>query len=324
MSSWVSRNGIHDFNKIPLAPPGTKVIVHSKPSKRASWAYHGVNGWYIGGSYEHYRCVRCYIPSTRSEISCDTVTFIPSYVPIPETCIDDHIKKSSEDWTQLLYSKTPIQPAITSNNTKEALIQISQLLNRDSAIIKQLPNATSEGGVVTLKNNKCDNKAKQKPMADEEFNALLQSIKKSEAFNIHPTPKAQSTYTSISLPTTRQSIITPNSIGRPRLQKYQHGILSKSDIARNLLAQNMIQINHIFDANGKAMSIDTLLKSENAIIWENALSNELGRLVQGINSIIGNDALDFILKSDVPKNKIVTYARMVCEIRPFKNEQFRV
>ena len=179
-------------------------------------------------------------------------------------------------------------------------------------------------------------------MTDEEFNALLQSIKKSEAnlppppiqqyktisklpiqYSI-PTPKAQSTYTSTSLPTTRQSTVTPNSIGRPRLQNYQHDVSSKSDIARNLLAQNMIQINHIFDANGKAMSIDTLLKSENAIIWENALSSELGRLAQGISSIIGNDALDFILKSDVPKNKIVTYAQMVCDIRPFKNEQFRV
>ena len=88
LSSWSYLNGNHHFYKEALAPPGTKIIVHSKPSKRASWAYHGVQGWYIGGAPEHYRCVRCYIPSTRSEISCDTVTFIPSYVPLPETSID--------------------------------------------------------------------------------------------------------------------------------------------------------------------------------------------------------------------------------------------
>ena len=32
--------GVHDFNKTPLAPPGTKGIVHSKPDKQASWAFH--------------------------------------------------------------------------------------------------------------------------------------------------------------------------------------------------------------------------------------------------------------------------------------------
>jgi hypothetical protein len=31
-------NGTFDFNKTPLAPPGTKVIVHEKPQVRQSWA----------------------------------------------------------------------------------------------------------------------------------------------------------------------------------------------------------------------------------------------------------------------------------------------
>ena len=58
----------------------------------------------------------------------------------------------------------------------------------------------------------------------------------------------------------------------------------------------MIQVNHIFDLDGKVMSIDALLRSENAIIWEQALSNELGRLAQGIGAIVGNDAIEFIYK----------------------------
>ena len=71
------------------------------------------------------------------------------------------------------------------------------------------------------------------------------------------------------------------------------------------------------------MSIDDLLKSHNADIWANALSNELGRLAQGIGSIIGNDAIEFISKNDVPPDKMVTYARMVCDIRQFKAEKYR-
>ena len=39
--------GSFDFNATPLAPPGTKVIIHSKPGNRASWDANGKEGWYI-------------------------------------------------------------------------------------------------------------------------------------------------------------------------------------------------------------------------------------------------------------------------------------
>ena len=37
-------NGTFNFNKVPLAPPGKKIIIHEKPSQRPAWAPHGVNG----------------------------------------------------------------------------------------------------------------------------------------------------------------------------------------------------------------------------------------------------------------------------------------
>ena len=46
--TWAYFNGVFDFNKTPLAPSDTKVISYSKPDKRVSWAYHGVEGWYVG------------------------------------------------------------------------------------------------------------------------------------------------------------------------------------------------------------------------------------------------------------------------------------
>ena len=44
LSPWAYINGVFDFNKTPLAPPGTKMVFHSKPDQRASWAFHGVEG----------------------------------------------------------------------------------------------------------------------------------------------------------------------------------------------------------------------------------------------------------------------------------------
>ena len=47
--------------------------------------------------------------------------------------------------------------------------------------------------------------------------------------------------------------------------------------------------------------------------WNFSLSNELGRLAQGINSIKGNNIINFTARSEVPLDRIVTYANMVCD-----------
>ena len=75
--------GQFDFNSTPLAPPGTKVLVHSKPDNRASWDPNGKEGWYIGPSPNHYRCMKCFMPSARSEIHADTIVFFSEADPIP-------------------------------------------------------------------------------------------------------------------------------------------------------------------------------------------------------------------------------------------------
>ena len=33
LSAHAYLSGVHDFNKMPLAPPGTKELIHSKPNK---------------------------------------------------------------------------------------------------------------------------------------------------------------------------------------------------------------------------------------------------------------------------------------------------
>jgi hypothetical protein len=42
MSSYAQLNGHFDFNRTPMAPPGTRVIAHDKPDQRSSWDPHGI------------------------------------------------------------------------------------------------------------------------------------------------------------------------------------------------------------------------------------------------------------------------------------------
>ena len=73
LSAYAALQGNFDFNATPTAPPGTKVVVHEKATNRKLWAGHGTEAWYIGPSLEHYRCFKCYMPTTYNEQDADTV-----------------------------------------------------------------------------------------------------------------------------------------------------------------------------------------------------------------------------------------------------------
>ena len=64
LSAYAALFGNYDFNKMPMAPPGTRVIVHEKPGNRKTYTGHGTEDWYIGPSPDHYRCFKCYMPTT--------------------------------------------------------------------------------------------------------------------------------------------------------------------------------------------------------------------------------------------------------------------
>jgi len=85
LSAYAHVNGEFDYNKTPLAPPGTEVIVHEKPKQRGSWDDHGIKGWYLEPAINHYRCYICYLPSTNGERISDTVEFFPHLTPMSLT-----------------------------------------------------------------------------------------------------------------------------------------------------------------------------------------------------------------------------------------------
>jgi hypothetical protein len=69
--------GQYDFNRSPMAPPGTRIIAHETPNRRRTWAPHGQYGWYIGPALEHYRCYTVYITKTKGERVVEIVDFFP-------------------------------------------------------------------------------------------------------------------------------------------------------------------------------------------------------------------------------------------------------
>ena len=121
-----------DFNKTPLLPPGTNILVHSKPTQRKSWEFHGQQGWYVAPAPHHYRCVTCYIPSKHREIVSDTIKIIPNYVPIPQTNIDEYIKEKLLTIFKLLQQQKPSISPIEYPHSQSALLKTAEILHNNN------------------------------------------------------------------------------------------------------------------------------------------------------------------------------------------------
>ena len=82
----------------------------------------------------------------------------------------------------------------------------------------------------------------------------------------------------------------------------------------------------IDEKTGKSLEYRELIKRpETRETWFRSLSNEIGRLAQGIRDIKGTDTIFFIPKYEIPKDRLkdITYARIVVDYKPHKLEKNR-
>ena len=101
LSAYAHLEGAHNYNKVPLAPPGTRVVILKKVGQQKLWDFHAQLGWYIGPALEHYRCYRCHIPSTGKEIITDTVRFLPQKLQFPEENFEERLIRSFTKLTNI-------------------------------------------------------------------------------------------------------------------------------------------------------------------------------------------------------------------------------
>jgi hypothetical protein len=59
-------------------------------------------------------------------------------------------------------------------------------------------------------------------------------------------------------------------------------------------------------------------------LWKRGFDNECGRLFQGIRDIPGTDTCFFIELTNVPKDRNITYGKIVCDYKAHKKEKERV
>ena len=341
--------GEFNFNATPLAPPGTKVLIHKKPSDRTSWGPHGRQGWYIG------RCVTCFVPDTRKELISDTVTFLPSQYKFPEITTDDFLKQAATDIISILCKPPPstVPSLEAGDTTKNALLKIAESLNRikDYPTTLAIPPPPLSTPAPLVPDKVLPAPPSTVPIIPQEHLAPLPRVAIQVPLQLPstvPPPRVASKLLlkpTLARPTRIKPAASTLRSDKPYIQQryglrptqaknYSHNFRARA--ATHLIAQHIYSINHptsnpsqscmhIFNDAGKKQSLDDLLTGTQKDVWSKSLSNELGRLAQGnIHGIKATDTIDFIHKNDVPRDRKVTYANFDINYRPLKSEKYRV
>ena len=102
LSAYAQLEGTFDFTCTPLAPTGTRVIIHEKPTNRQTWAPHGTDGWYLDPALNHYQCYRIWVPRTHTECIVDTISFFPKAVPLPKLTHKDAAIQAARELAHVL------------------------------------------------------------------------------------------------------------------------------------------------------------------------------------------------------------------------------
>ena len=145
LSAYALLEGEFNFNRTPLAPPGTKALVFSDPDTRASWETHAKDAWYVGPALNHYRCFRFWMPKTRAFQIAKTAKFFPTYSTIPTITHEDNLVMAAQEFIKALQ-----QQNIKNQNTfaplkQNALKQLSDIFNEATGVQKvtDVPSNTS-------------------------------------------------------------------------------------------------------------------------------------------------------------------------------------
>ena len=107
VSAYSHVHGHHNYNALPFVPIGMQTIVHEKSSKRGTWSQHGVKGYVLGTSYEHYRNWIAYCTKSRGVRVSGKMFFKHKYLTNPSVTTGDVVCQAAYNLTKTLKKNIP-------------------------------------------------------------------------------------------------------------------------------------------------------------------------------------------------------------------------
>jgi hypothetical protein len=312
LSAAAHFHGLLDYNKTAFATPGCKIITHEKPGKRRTWAPHGQHGYYLGPAMHHYRCQNVYISATASKRIVDTLEFFPHNYQIPQL--------------QNPHPKVPLTHV--GDDTISALTALAEIfkLKFQKVHTPALPDAPPKVTQRTCP-TELSNPILTSPIPPSHQTKSQTTIHDRDIINTPLLPRVVTPITRHPSPPrvpTRSKNLSPCNLS----QDYVCGM----DTAHMAMALGDNHWSQKHQANavihpitGKEMEYMALMKDPHRQpLWKRGFGNEVGLLFQAIQDIPGTDTCFFIKLTNIPKDRHITYGKIVCDYKPHKRENERV
>jgi hypothetical protein len=329
LSAAAHFHGLVDYNKTAFAPPGCKIIAHKKPGKRRTWAPHWQHGYSLGPAMHHYRCQNVYILATASERIVDTLEFFPHNYQMPHLSSTDRLLMAAKDTTDALQNPHPEVPfASVGDDTISALADLAAIFKLK---LRQTPSPRPQAVPPMVFQRQClaesSNQILNSPLPISRQTRSHTIIHTQDIPNVPLPPRVATPRTLRPSPPrvpTRSRRLSPRNLSQDEFcgMDTAHMAIALGDNHWSRQHQANAVIHPV---TGKEMEYSVLMKDPRLQpLWTRGFGNECGRLFQGIRDIPGTDTCFFIKLTNIPKDRKITYDKIVCDYKPHKKEKERV
>ena len=332
------------------------------PKTRRTWASHAKTGYYLGAAWKHYRCHAVWVKDTRSTRIGQTVFFKHKYITQPEITTADALTIASDNLCNALRNapseSNAMQTAVNaltkifkcqaqSSTSETDLARARRKVAQDQRVhaeetAKQAQRVQTESQAQHPQRVETD---AAEPAPDS--STLQESDLDPDAMNDDEIcmPGLQVTYPSNSEDAgqAHPAVVSQDDWGpsqNTRSARRRQRLLTAVEMssscpnarqaaARKYPLQFMVDMAAavLDDETGELLEYRHLIqRPKYKKDWGHSFGNEIGRLAQGMpGRNTGTNTIYFIHRHDVPQDrwKDVTSGRIVCNVRPQKEEVFR-
>jgi hypothetical protein len=326
LSADVHFHGLVDYNKTAFAPSGCKIIAHEKPGKRRTWAPHGQHGYSLGPAMHHYRCQNVYISATASERIVGTLKFFPHNYQMPRLSSTDRLIMAANDMKDALHNPHPDVPFTqVGDDTISALTALTEIFKLKLQKV-QTPARQVAPPMVTLRPCLAES---SHPMLSSPMPLPRQTRSQTTIYaqNIVSAPLLPRVVTPVTCTSppprvpTRKENLSPRNLSQDAF--YDMDTAHMAIALGNHHWSQQHQYNAVVHpVTGQEMEYTAFMKDPRLQpLWKRGFGNECGRRFQGIRDIPGTDTCFFIKLTNIPKDRKITYSKIVCDYKPHKTEK---
>ena len=373
----------YDWNRHPLAPPGTRAVLYEDPDSRTSWGPRGIDAWYCGPALDHYRCGLFYCPATKAYRISGSYDLFPQHCMLPEFTPDEHANEVYDELLESIGAMHKKGKSTLLSKMARALRKIATNAtptnSEGEAIIQRVDMPTTSEGAddiqrvndappITTTTNPTDPRTlRTKPRTHMRVTrantpGTLPPIRIEEGSRINTEPVRRSKRLDPTI-IPDPIVITPLKPNSYRIPMASSNIISQEAV--NILTTRVWSdeqntwtpdafitssgnttndatkiydqdIEHfcapvIHPITGEHISSYNKLAKDPATkeVWTTSLGKEFGNIAQG-DKKTGEKGTDcvFVMTPEqvqhIPKDRVVTYARIVVDYRPQKKDPNRV